>query len=286
MIEPQLEIFAIFGNPVAHSLSPAMHNAAFGEMNIHGRYIPFCVENIEDAVRGIRGLNIRGVSVTIPFKQTVMEYLDEIDDEALKIGAVNTIVNRGGRLTGHNTDWHGITLTLREAMAIEGKTFVILGAGGTARAALFGIMREGGSPVIVNRTREKGEQLGKEWGCPFYTLEEAGKITADCLINTTSVGMAPDSDRSPIPREFLAGYRCVMDVIYNPLKTKLLLDAEDTGCTVLSGLDMLVHQGAEQLKLWTGREPPRDLMREIVLRGLTVKGKYEKKHPSIFPSGV
>jgi len=273
MIEPQREIFALFGNPVAHSLSPVMHNTAFRKMNIHGQYIPFCVKNLEDAVRGIRGLNIRGVSVTIPFKTTVIAYLDETDDEALKVGAVNTIVNEGGRLTGHNTDWQGIILTLRNAMEIEGKTFVILGAGGTARAALFGILRGGGRPVIVNRTREKGEQLAKEWGCPFYPLEETGKITAECLVNTTSVGMAPDTDRSPIPRELLTGYRWVMDVIYNPLKTKLLRDAEDSGCTVLSGLDMFVHQGAEQLKLWTGREPPRDLMRQVVQERLMAKDR-------------
>ena len=273
MIESQREIFALFGNPVAHSLSPTMHNTAFREMNIPGEYVPFCVENIEDAVRGVRGLNIRGVSVTIPFKTAVMAYLDETDDEALKVGAVNTIVNRGGRLTGHNTDWLGLILTLREAMEIKGKTFVVLGAGGTARAALFGVLREGGMPVIVNRTREKGEQLAKEWGCPFYPLEEIGKITAEVLINTTPVGMAPDTGRSPIPREVLTGYRWVMDVIYNPWKTKLLRDAEDSGCTVLPGLEMFVHQGAEQLKLWTGREPPRDLMRQVVRERLRDRGQ-------------
>ncbi|OIP90168.1 MAG: shikimate dehydrogenase [Syntrophaceae bacterium CG2_30_49_12] len=273
MIEPQLEIFALFGNPVAHSLSPVMHNAALGKMNIHGRYIPFRVESIEDAVRGIRGLDIRGVSVTIPFKTAVMEYLDEIDDEALEIGAVNTIVNEGGRLTGHNTDWQGIIITLGKAMEIKGKTFVVLGAGGTARAALFGILRGGGRPVIVNRTREKGEQLAKEWGCPFYPLEERGKIAAEVLINTTSVGMAPDTGMSPIPPELLTSYRWVMDVIYNPVKTKLLRDAEDSGCITLSGLDMFVHQGAEQLKLWTGQEPPRDLMRQVVQERLIAKDR-------------
>jgi shikimate dehydrogenase len=196
-----------------------------------------------------------------------MEYLDDIDDDALKIGAVNTIINKSGLLTGCNTDWLGLILTLQEAMPVKGKTFVIIGAGGTARAAAYGIVKKGGFPVIANRTPEKGKILSGKLNCPFYSLDEIGKIKADCLINTTPVGMYP-KDKSPVKASALAGFRYVMDVIYNPLKTKLLKDAEKQGCHIFSGLDMFVNQGAEQIRLWTGKEPPRILMKKVILERL------------------
>lgn len=263
------KIYAVFGNPVGHSLSPIMHNAAFKRMKIDAHYVPFCVKNVEDAVRGIRGLDIRGVSVTIPFKTTVMPYLDEVDESSLRIGAVNTILNDGnGRLKGFNTDWIGLNRDLEESLEIRGKTFAILGAGGAARAAVFGILKEGGIPVIFNRTTETGEGVAREFGCPFYSLSEIEKIKADCLINTTSVGMAPDIEKSPLMKESLINFRWVVDIIYNPLKTKLLREAEEAGCTVLDGVGMFVHQGAEQTKIWMGMEPPRALMRGVVLESL------------------
>ena len=262
-------IYAVFGNPVGHSLSPVMHNAAFKRMKIDAHYVPFCVKNVEDAVRGIRGLDIRGVSVTIPFKTSVMPYLDEVDESSLRIGAVNTILNdSNGRLKGFNTDWIGLNRDLEESLEIRGKTFAILGAGGAARAAVFGILEEGGIPVIFNRTTETGEGVAREFGCPFYSLSEIEKIKADCLINTTSVGMAPDIEKSPLMKESLINFRWVVDIIYNPLKTKLLREAEEVGCTVLDGVGMFVHQGAEQTKIWMDMEPPRALMRTVVLKSL------------------
>ena len=269
MMRNSSEIFALFGNPIGHSLSPFMHNATFKRMRIHAHYVPFCVKNLEDAVRGIRGLDIRGVSVTIPFKTTVMPYLDEVDESSLRVGAVNTILNDSkGRLRGYNTDWIGLVRDLKESLEIGGKTFAILGAGGAARAAVFGILKEGGIPVIVNRTIEKGEEMAREFGCPFHPLSEIGKIKADCLINTTPVGMAPDREKSPVVRESLVNFRWVMDIIYNPLETKLLGDAAEAGCIVLSGVGMFVHQGAEQIRIWKGVEPPRAFMKQIILEKL------------------
>jgi shikimate dehydrogenase len=260
------EIFALFGNPVGHSLSPLMHNATFKKMNIDAHYVPFCVENLEDAVRGIRGLNIRGVSITIPFK---IPYLDAVDERSLKIGAVNTILNdNNGRLKGYNTDWVGFIRDLEESLEVRGKTFAILGAGGAARAAVFGLLEEGGTPIIVNRTIEKGQAMAREFGCPFCPLSEIERIEADCLINTTPVGMAPDREKSPVGRESLVNFRWVMDIIYNPLKTRLLRDAKEAGCIVLNGVGMFVHQGAEQIRIWTGMEPPRAFMKGIVLERL------------------
>ena len=260
----EIQIFGLFGNPVKQSLSPLMHNAALAGMKISGMYLPFCVRDLAPAISGVRGMGIRGVSVTIPFKVTIMAHLDDIDRDAIDIGAVNTVVNNKGRLKGFNTDWIGLIQSLKEAIEIKGKEFVILGAGGTARAAIFGIYREGGNPVIVNRNVGRGRHLARELGCPFYSLKDIDKIRADCLINTTPVGMVPDTDASPIDNTMLGNYRCVMDVVYNPLKTKMLRDAEEAGCITVSGLNMFVHQGAEQIKLWTGLEPPRELMKQVV----------------------
>jgi len=261
--------YILLGNPVQQSLSPLMHNTALKEMKIAGNYSAYCVRNLDGALRGMRDMNIRGASITIPFKIEVMEYLDDADEHSLKTGAVNTIINENGRLKGYNTDWLGLILTLKEAMTIRDKTFVIIGAGGTARAAVYGILKEGGFPIITNRTSERGKIISEKFDCPFHPLSEISKINADCLINTTSVGMYPDKDKSPVEASVLTGYKYVMDVIYNPLKTKLLADAEVQGCHIFSGMDMFAHQGAEQLRLWTGKEPPLALMKKVVLERLS-----------------
>jgi shikimate dehydrogenase/3-dehydroquinate dehydratase type I len=264
LMPPDQANFVLLGNPVRHSLSPLMHNRALPAMGIDGHYSAFCVSDLGDAIAGIRGMNIRGASVTIPFKTAVMEYLDAIDGDAAALGAVNTIVNDRGCLAGYNTDWLGLVQALKDQMDIAGKSFAILGAGGTARAAAYGITKEGGRVVIVNRTADKGRALAARFDCPFYPLSAIGKIKADCLINATSVGMYPHVEQSPVLVSALAHYPVVADVIYNPLMTRLLRDAEAKGCKIISGLEMFVHQGAGQFKLWTGKEAPLALMRKTV----------------------
>jgi len=269
MKESPPAIFALYGNPVGHSLSPPMHNAAYKKMGINATYCSYCVEDLAEAITRIREHPLGGVSVTIPFKTAVIPYLDEVQDDARTIGAVNTILHHDkGRLRGYNTDWTGVVLGLEESLDIRDKTFAILGAGGAARAAAYGILRRGGSPLIVNRTTARGEEMAQEFGCPFYPLSEIGAIRADCLINTTPVGMAPEKGASPIVTGILANFQWVMDCIYNPLKTQLLQDAEVAGCTPINGVGMFVHQGAEQIKIWTGKEPPREFMRQVVLEEL------------------
>jgi len=269
MTEQTPAIFALFGNPVGHSLSPPMHNAAYKKMGINASYESYCVEDLQDAITRIRGRPLEGVSVTIPFKTAVIPYLDEIEDDARAIGAVNTILHHDkGRLRGYNTDWMGVVRGLEEYLEIPGKTFAILGAGGAARAAVFGILQKGGIPLILNRTAARGEELARAFGCPSYPLSEIGAIRADCLINTTPVGMAPEQETSPIAKKALVNFRWVMDCIYNPLKTQLLQDAAGAGCTPINGVGMFVHQGAEQIKIWTGKEPPREFMRQVVLEKL------------------
>ena len=261
-------VFAVFGNPIVHSLSPLMHQAALERMHLPARYVPFCVQDIKRAVQGIRALDIRGVSVTLPFKSEVIAYLDEVEESALQIGAVNTIWNHQGELKGYNTDWIGIVLALKEVMEIKGKRFVVLGAGGAARGVVYGLLEAGGLPLVLNRTNSKAEALAEIFNCPFQPFTEREQLEADCLINTTSLGMAPKTNTSPLSRKYLKQFTWVVDIVYNPLKTKLLKDAEECGCQTLSGVGMFVHQGAEQIKIWTGQEPPRDIMREVVMKAL------------------
>ena len=270
MKKPAAKIFALFGNPVGHSLSPLMHNAAYTEMEINASYVPVCVEHLEDAIERLRRGEMQGASVTIPFKTVVIPYLDEVEQHAQHIGAVNTIGHDdNGGLTGYNTDWIGLVRDLEESLEIRNKTFAILGAGGAARATVFGIQQRGGTPLVINRTPARGEALAREFGCQCYPLSEIGGIKGDCLINTTPVGMSPDKEKSPVEKKVLSNFKWVMDCIYNPLKTRLLQDAEEAGCTVFTGVGMFVHQGAEQIKLWTGMEPPREFMKQIVLEKLS-----------------
>jgi shikimate dehydrogenase len=262
-------LFALFGNPVGHSLSPLMHNAAYERMQINAHYIPVCVDYAAEAIERMKRLALLGASVTIPFKTALIPLLDQVDDTSHAIGAVNTIARDAqDRLAGYNTDWIGLIKGLEESLEIKDKTFAIVGAGGAARAAAFGIRQQGGLPLIVNRTPARGEKLAKEFNCPAYALAQIGEIDADCLINTTPVGMTPDVGMSPVAKAVLKNFPWVMDCVYNPLRTRLLQDAAQAGCAIITGLGMFVHQGAEQIKLWTGQEPPRELMKQVVLKKL------------------
>jgi len=276
------ELFALFGNPVAQSRSPLMHNAAYRAMGLPARYEAFQVKNPNEAVRMIREENIRGASVTIPFKTTLITLLDEVDEDARIIGAVNTIRNLGGRLEGFNTDWIGLTRSLAGRMEIKGKRFAVLGAGGAARAAVFGIAREGGIPVVFCRNQETGKTLSRDLGCPALPLSRLDAVTAHCLVNATPVGMAPGVGETPLTGIGPGRFDWVMDMIYNPLRTKLLEDAAAAGCGVISGLSMFVHQGAEQIRIWTGMEPPVDIMthtvREDLIRRSKMRSVKEKKN--------
>ncbi len=278
----QQELFALFGNPVGQSLSPLMHNTAYGVMGLPARYEAFQVRNPEEIIRLFHEKNIRGASVTIPFKTTLMAILDEVDEDARVIGAVNTIRNRNGSLKGFNTDWLGLTRSLAERLEIRGKRFAVLGSGGAARAAVFGIARKGGIPVIFCRNPEAGKALSRDLGCLALPLSRLDTVTAHCLINATPVGMAPGGGETPVDANVLERFKWVMDMIYNPLRTKLLEDAEAAGCGVIDGLSMFVHQGAEQIRIWTEMRPPVDVMagpvREELLRRGSMKNAEDKKN--------
>lgn len=254
-------LFAVFGNPVAHSLSPVMHNAAFAAAGYNGVYAAIRAKDIRLAVAGFRSLGFRGASVTLPHKETVMACLDVIDPAALHIKAVNTIVNDGGRLKGINTDGAGALQALAEKTEIAGRRVAVIGAGGAARAVAHAVLSAGGQVCFFNRSTAKGEALAAELGAEFRPLEEFEAGRLQILVNTTPVGMSPKVAHSPVAREKLRPDLVVMDIVYHPLKTRLLCEAEAAGCTTVDGLSMFVYQGARQFELWTGLPAPIDIMR-------------------------
>jgi shikimate dehydrogenase len=263
-------LYGILGNPVAHSMSPLMHNAAFRFLDIDAVYLPFEVQDLQGAVAGMKALAVKGASVTHPFKRQIFALIDEIDDTAEKIGAVNTLVFGTDGVLGTNTDWVGAVRCLEALLPIEDHKFVVIGAGGAARAVVFGVNNKGGEAIVVNRSEKKGRALAEEFDCPFVPLAELESARGDCLVNTTPLGMYPKEGQMPVPKRVLGAYKAVADVIYNPLKTLLLREAEAAGCKVASGFEMFVFQGTEQFKIWTGKEPPVELMRNLVLKRLTI----------------
>ena len=262
------ELYGIMGNPVAHSLSPAMHNAAFTALGLNKAYLPFAVQDIAQAMTGLRALGLKGVSVTIPYKQTVIEYLDSLDPVAEKIGAVNTLVINNGAIHGANTDWLGANRALSEKISLKGSSVLLLGAGGSARAIGFGLLEAGASLTLASRTPEKGLGLARLLGCPWLPLAETISARADALVNATSLGMAPQQELLPIAKEALANFKVVMDIVYAPLTTRLLQEARQAGCQTINGLAMLLYQGAAQFELWTGQQAPVEVMRQSLLASL------------------
>lgn len=271
-IDAATTLYGVFGDPVAHSLSPAMHNAAFEALGINSVYLAFGSADIGACAAAMRALGIRGASVTIPHKVAIMPLLEEIDETARRIGAVNTVVNRGGRLLGANTDAEGALRALRSQTEIAGRTAVVVGAGGAARAVAFGLKDAGGRVTVVNRSVARGEALAQRVGADFRPLAEAVGLVCEILINTTPIGMARFGDALPVPAALLQPGMVVMDIVYTPLKTPLLAAAAARGCRTIPGTAMFVLQGARQFELWTGRAAPTDIMTDAVNAALAARG--------------
>jgi len=260
----------LIGDPVGHSLSPAMHNAALRACGLLWQYelLETPRARLAQVVQRLRADDCVGANVTIPHKQAIIEYLDEVTPLAQRIGAVNTILRRDGKLIGENTDVYGITQTLREAnVALRGARVVVLGAGGAARATVFALAAEGASSIgIINRTEERAHALAdalrQHHPHLHVTVNQNDALaSAHLIINATSVGMMPRSDESPLPAEVrLARNVVVFDLVYRPRLTRLLREAARAGARTLDGLGMLVHQGAAAFTLWTGRVAPVAVM--------------------------
>lgn len=269
IINGETAVYGILGNPVSHSLSPVMHNAAFSAFAENRIYLPFQVEDIAQAVQGLKALNFRGASVTIPHKEAVIPFLDEIDPVALKIGAVNTLVvlpgERGKKLRGSNSDWVGANRALSAHLELAGERVIVLGAGGSARAIAFGLLEAGAKVLLCSRTESRGRNLAADLGCDWQPLARAEELPGTVLVNATSVGMIPNESGCLMSTRSLEKFRLVMDIVYSPLETRLLREARTAGCQVVQGLDMLLYQGAAQFELWTGRSAPVEVMRQALL---------------------
>ncbi|MFH1382539.1 MAG: shikimate dehydrogenase [Chloroflexota bacterium] len=273
-------ICGIIGDPVEHTMSPAMHNVAFSNLGLDYIYVPFHVrkERLGQAIDGMRALNVRGLNVTIPHKVAVMSFLDELDPLARKIGAVNTIVNNDGVLCGYNTDASGFLQALLEkGVGPEGKNIAILGAGGASRALSFILADRGARLVILNRLEEfnwakdLADRISHFFRQEVTALElnkeNLKKVIgeADILVNATSVGMSPQTDATPVEADLLRPDLFVYDIVYNPIKTRLVREAEQVGAATVSGVDMLVWQGALSFEQWTGQKAPVNIMKQIVV---------------------
>jgi len=271
-------VTGVFGCPVGHSQSPAMHNAAFAQMGLDFVYVPFDVhpDNLKAAVTGIRALNMVGVNVTIPHKERVIPFLDWVSDEALQIQSVNTIHLVDGKLRGYSTDGEGFIRALEASgKSPSGSKSVILGAGGSARAAAAALTLHGAEVAVANRTFSRALELAETLAVRPIALDSDDAreaiLNADLLVNCTSVGMYPKTDDQPIPSEWLHKGLFVFDTIYNPLETRLLAAANSAGCRTANGVKMLVFQGAISFTIWTGLDPPAEVMEKAVLAGLQTR---------------
>ncbi|HPB82880.1 MAG TPA: shikimate dehydrogenase [Spirochaetota bacterium] len=269
-INAKTELYCIFGNPVRHSLSPAMHNAAFAHAGMNAVYLAFEPETIAEGVSAFRSLGMKGASVTIPFKVAIMKCCDDISPLAAGIGAVNTLLNRNGAIEGHNTDGYGAVLALQKSgTAVSGSRALVIGNGGSARAIAFTLLSEKCAVAIAGRSAERiiplAEDLGKTGTpVPVHLIRELdATITKDfnIVINTTPLGMEPLAAQSPLPEELLHPGQTVFDIVYAPEETSFLGSALRRGCRTIPGKEMLLYQGVQQFKLWTGTEAPVEIMR-------------------------
>lgn len=273
-ISAKTKLCVIIGDPVEHSLSPAMHNAGYEALGIDDQFVfTACrvkAEHVKDVMQAMRAMHIRGISCTIPHKTEVMKYLDEIDPVAKIIGAVNTVVNDGGVLKGYNTDWLGIVTPLEMCTPLKGKTVALIGAGGAARAMAYAVTSKGAKLTIYNRTIETARKLADEFSGKASPIDNNEHIkNADIILNATSVGMHPNTDESPVNSEYISSTHIVFDAVYSPYETKLLKDAKGKGAQIIHGTEMLLYQGIEQFKLYTGHDAPVEAMRNAIHNSLS-----------------
>ena len=277
-IDAHTQFCGVIGNPVEHSLSPAIHNAAFQKLGLNFVYLAFRVEAIGDAIKGLRALdNFRGASVTIPHKVAAVPFLDSVEPTARHIGAINTIVAKGGILTGHNTDATGALRALREgAVVLKGHQVAIIGSGGAARAIAFALGTEPGIDrlTILGIDNQERTALVRDLQSKTGVTVQESPLNKDTLqkvlpdthvlIHCTPMGMSPNVDGTPVPATLLHAGLTVMDIVYNPRDTQLLKDAKAAGCRTISGLEMFLHQAAAQFELWTNQAAPADVMRAVL----------------------
>jgi shikimate dehydrogenase len=286
VISGKTRVCGVIGDPIEHTLSPAIHNAAFNHLKLDFVFLAFKVKaaDLENAVWGMRGLGIHGLNVTMPHKSTVIAYLDEVDSAVKFLGSANTILNKNGKLLGFNTDGVGALKALREnGTELSEKKVLLFGAGGAAKAIAFSLAEEVGELVVLNRAAEKAAVLADALNRMFGKKIVGGALSpsavqknlqdADILVNATSVGMHPNVNQSLVAPQWLKSNLTVMDIVYNPVETKLAKDAKVAGAKVISGVEMLIYQGAASFKIWTERAAPIEVMRKAALNQLSSIGE-------------
>ncbi|MEN6386335.1 MAG: shikimate dehydrogenase [Phycisphaerales bacterium] len=281
----ETKFYGVIGDPIGHSISPAVHNSCFAAKKMNSVYLPLLVtggkpefDTFLNNINSRPWLDFKGFSITIPHKVNALEYAQEkgeyIEPVAVQIGAANTLsIGKNGRISGYNTDYTGAMTALTEVMGIskkelKGKKVACLGAGGVARAIIAGLTDVGAKVTIYNRTLTKAEGLAKEFQCHFADVDKLRKLDADIIINCTSIGMSPNDNESPLPKECIKPSHTVFDTVYNPKETMLLKDAKAAGAKVVHGTEMFVYQAAEQFKLFTQTDCPMEIMRETISKSL------------------
>lgn len=283
-ISGKTRVCGVIGDPIEHTLSPVMHNAAFEALGLDYVFLAFRVKSrsVADAVSGARALNIRGLNVTMPHKTKVIAHLDRVDLSAQIVNSVNTILCKEKLLLGFNTDGVGAIKALKEnGVELKGRKVLLLGAGGAARAIAYALAKEADELSVLNRTVKQAQALSKLLEKSFSKKIVYGSLSpsdieenlqdSDILINATSVGMKPKADGTPVPAKLLRRNLAVMDIVYNPLETKLAKDAKAAGAKVVSGVEMLIFQGVASFEIWTGKSAPIEVMRKAALNHLQQK---------------
>lgn len=272
-IDSRTAVYGVIGNPIAHSLSPAMQNAGFAARRMNAIYLPFLVHDLGDFLDSVEPLGIRGFSITLPHKERIVNRLDDIDPLAARIGAVNTVVVRGnGRLYGYNTDYVGVLTTLEKRIPLRGSRVLIVGAGGAARAVAFALAQAGSSVCVYARRQRRAKLLAKAVGGEAIARTQLQREFFDAIVNATPVGMHPAVRNSPLEAREL-NCRLVFDTIYRPRVTRLLQLAARRGIETVSGVEMFVAQGVAQWEIWTGARAPVDAMRKAVVSALASEEK-------------
>lgn len=268
MSTARAKICIIIGDPVAHSVSPAFHSAGYRALGLETEYVFGAAQvapaDLVRAIDGARALGLHAITCTMPHKEAVIPLLDELDDAARAIGAVNSIVQRSGRLIGYNTDWIGVTAPLSARRDLAGVNAVVIGAGGTARAAVYGLRERGARVTVLNRTVKRAADLAAHFGCAYGALTASARLReADVVVQTTAVGFG-QSGALPIDGTALRSGQLVIDVVYRPRMTPFLLAAQGVGAQVVSGEEVFIEQGLAQFELYTGQRPPRRPLEEVV----------------------
>jgi shikimate dehydrogenase len=277
MILPvQKDLYAVVGNPVGHSLSPAMMNAVFRSLGIPAVYVALQSDCFAEDLKTLEKTGFRGLSVTIPHKESACRLVSSLDDTAKAIGAVNTLMRIPGGWAGCNTDWLGAIRALKQKTPLAGRRALVIGAGGAARAVIHGLKHEGARATVANRGIERGEVLAREFGCGFIRLSDLERPDAgrsfDVVVQCTPVGLRGGESASLVSKAFFHPGMVVMDTVYRPLRTPFSILAEEAGCAIVPGLEMLLHQGVAQLEWWLGVSIPDDggvhVMREALMEAL------------------